>query len=174
MLRVTRYLCILTLHFLVSSNAVHPVFVVCTPHVVSSSSCIGLSIEEFLCTPGFVESMVENGSLCIMSALLRYIRAVWKCHGVPNYTGAMYGAFSGKLNPMCFPVVSHRLLISVFLQGLATFSSVLSLKDWTNLMCVYNLPCTTLWRLLRRCVHLPGAPQRTCTIQATSHTGYSA
>lgn len=98
---MTNTLCLYALHCLVSLNAVHPVFVLCTPHTVSSFSCIGLSIEEFLWTPGF-ESMVENGSLCIMSALFQYIRAVGNCHGVPDRTGAMYGAFSSKLNPMCF------------------------------------------------------------------------
>ena len=78
-----------------------------------------------------------------MSALFQYIRAVGKCHGVPNYTGAMYGAFPGELNPMCFPVVSQRLLISVFPQDSATFSSVLSLEDWTNPKCAFSLACTT-------------------------------
>ena len=154
---MTHYLCLYVLHFLVSSNAVHPVFVVCTPHVVSSSSCIGLSMEDFLCTPGF-ELMVENGSLCIMSALFQYIRAVWKCHGVPNYTGAMYGAFPSKLNsPSPLPQSPLWLvkgsLISVFLQSSATFYSVPSLNGWRNLRCAYSLVLATFWRLLRRCVH---------------------
>lgn len=88
------------------------VFCICGSYPLRLRLCVfflmhsGLSIEEFLDSSSS-KFLVENGGLWIMSALFQYVRTLGKCHGIPELTGAMYGAISSKLKK--FQECSYRI-----------------------------------------------------------------